>query len=115
MLQCRKKKVISQHDLMTLRKKEKKYSKIPWAIQLCKNQVCHVNGSRDRTRNVLRMRKRRAKIWGALKIPWAIHICKHQVSNPSGSRVIARNVLRMRKRRTEGVKVELFSFSRSSV
>ncbi|GBN79796.1 hypothetical protein AVEN_211625-1 [Araneus ventricosus] len=72
-------------------------SMVPWAILISRNQVCNVNSFRDIMKNVLRMRKDIAKIWGASMVPWAILISRNQVCNVNSFRDIMKNVLRMRK------------------
>ncbi|GBN40795.1 hypothetical protein AVEN_36775-1 [Araneus ventricosus] len=74
---------------------------VPWAILISKNQVCNVNSFRDIMKNVLRMLKDMAKIWGASKIPWSIHVPKNQVCNVISFRDIMKNVLQMRHAKYE--------------
>ncbi|GBM54687.1 hypothetical protein AVEN_121564-1 [Araneus ventricosus] len=69
----------------------------PMGHPYAQDQVCNVNNFRDIMKNVLRMLKDMAKIWGASMVPWAIHIPKNQICNVNSIRDIMKNVLRMRK------------------
>ncbi|GBN41316.1 hypothetical protein AVEN_33813-1 [Araneus ventricosus] len=98
--------------------------KIPWAIQLCKNQVSTPSGSRVIATNVLRMRKhmyphlrmrkRMAKIGRGFEDPMDHPRIK---SLPLRHFIWVLVVLHVAcyNAKSSSEKIELFSFSRSSV